>query len=208
MTNPIIKICGVKTPELASQAAKLGADFIGIVFHPPSERYVSLEQAKLIAQACKQAAAIAVGVFVNHTATQIADIIKSTGITMIQVHGQTSRQQHHLLPAKYPRIYVQTVRSEGLINPDIDNGLQYCDASRDFLLFDTSQPGKGRAFKWEKFSYIGPFRHGLAGGLNAENVRLAIEKIQPLLLDLSSGVENASGEKDCALIEEFIQLIK
>ena len=43
--NLIIKICGIRDPEMAEQAAMLGVNLIGIIFHPLSPRYVSLDQA-------------------------------------------------------------------------------------------------------------------------------------------------------------------
>ncbi len=43
-----IKICGITTPQDAALAAELGADFIGLNFHPHSPRYITEGQAKEI----------------------------------------------------------------------------------------------------------------------------------------------------------------
>lgn len=206
--NTLIKICGVKTPELVSRIVELGADMIGLVFHPPSKRYVSPEQARLISQACHKAGIISVGIFVNHTARQIQEIIDISEITMIELQGAIAKQQHHFLPVKYPRIYAQSVSSNGQIIDDIDGGLEHCDSQRDYLLFDNNEGGTGKTFNWEGFDYKGPFRSGLAGGLNPENVTAAIKKFRPQLLSTSTGVENSTGNKDLGLIEKFISRIR
>ncbi|NNM59759.1 MAG: phosphoribosylanthranilate isomerase [Legionellales bacterium] len=207
MNKPVIKICGVCDPKMAGEAARLGADFVGIIFHPQSRRFVKIEQTKAIAAAAKENGAIPVAVFVDHTADQMAEICIQSDIQTIQLHGSMARKQHSLLPADYQRIYVQAVSSAGVINNDADNGLLYCDPRRDYLLFDNVEAGKGRPFNWDAFKYSGHFRMGLAGGLTPDNVGLAIKKFQPALVDVSSGVENSSGEKDLRLIKDFIKAV-
>ena len=45
-----IKICGITRVEDARAAAQRGADAIGLVFYPPSPRYLSVERAVEIAR--------------------------------------------------------------------------------------------------------------------------------------------------------------
>lgn len=47
----------------------------------------------------------------------------------------------------------------------------------------------------------------LAGGLNKSNVREAIDRVKPYMVDVSSGVE-ISNRKDEQLIREFIRTVK
>ena len=200
----LIKICGVRSPEMAEQAARAGANFIVIIFHPESKRFVNIEQAKIISAAATKNGAIPVGVFVNQSAEEIQDICLRANISVIQLHGNTPRQQHHNLSNHYLRFYVQTVLPNGNINPDNDNGLIHCDPKRDYVLFDNVEPGTGKILNWNIFDYHGPFRWGLSGGLTPDNIILALKKFQPNLIDVSSGVENISGEKDLSLIKNFI----
>ncbi len=199
-----VKICGIRTAEIAQQAAQAGADFMGLVFHPDSKRYVTLEQAKIIAAAVKAKGAIPVAVFVNHSAAEMHEICEKTAITWIQLHGSDAKQQHHLLPAHYQRIYVQSVTAKGEIPFDNESGLIHCNPARDFLLFDTAQPGSGKKFDWQLFNYQGKFRWFLAGGLTPDNVVAALKQLKPAGVDVSSGVENAAGEKDITLVRKFI----
>jgi phosphoribosylanthranilate isomerase len=198
-----IKICGLKTPELAYEAAMLGVDYIGLVFHPSSKRYVTLAQAYEIAQAVKLGGAQPVGVFVHHTANDMFAITKATDIQVIQLHGELSRAQHQLLGDDYQRLYACSVSLQGSVNHSELEGLQHCDPLGDYLLLDGPFAGSGQTFLWEQ-PYSGVFRIGLAGGLNARNVTQGIHTMKPALVDVSSGVENEQGEKTLALIKEFI----
>lgn len=194
-----IKLCGLVEPEMAYQAAILGADFIGLIFHAPSKRAVSLPQAKEISQAVRLAGAIPVAVFTSHTAAEMQDICIHTQIDTIQLHGAESKKQHSLLPENYSRIFALSGSEQA------PSGL---NPQRDFLLFDHFQPGSGLILDWENFSYIGEMKYGLAGGLRAENVSTAITKTKPYFVDVSSGIENHQGKKTLLLIEQFIRAVK
>ena len=85
MTNYLIKICGIRDPEMAVQAAIAGANLIGIIFHPLSPRYVSLEQAVLISHAVRKSGALPVAVFVHHTFIEMQRICDATHINIIQI---------------------------------------------------------------------------------------------------------------------------
>jgi phosphoribosylanthranilate isomerase len=207
MTKPLIKICGVRSPEIAKKAVLAGADFIGLVFDPKSRRFVTHEEAKIISQITRENGALPVGVFVEQTAAEIEEICAFAHIPVVQLHGATPRSQHHLLSKKCVRFYVQGVSPEGQICPDKEDGLSHCDPNRDYLLFDNEIPGKGKVFNWEKFHYNGHFKMILAGGLRAENVQMGIKKFRPAIVDVSGGVENAKGEKDIGMIKMFIEAV-
>lgn len=208
MKNTLIKICGIRDPSMATFAAQAGADFIGIVFHPTSKRFVEIEQATEIAAAAKQAGAQPVGVFVDTNAEMILKICQIARINTVQLHGDIARQQHHLLPPSFKRIYARTVDQNGQIENDKDGGLNYLDEDRDYLLFDNIQAGSGKTFDWSKFNYIGNFPWFFSGGLTIDNVGNAIQQFQPTAIDVSSGVEKSPGEKDKDLILKFINAVR
>lgn len=208
MRNTKIKICGLRDAELAKQAAIAGADYIGIIFHPASKRYASLEQASQIVAALKLTSSKPIAVFTEHTAADMLAICQALGINIVQLHGSTARQQHQLLPVNFQRIYVQTVLANGSIATDVDKGLFHCRPERDFVLFDAIQPGGGQTFDWKKFNYSGNFPWFLAGGLTANNVTTALQLLHPFAVDVSSGVENAQQQKDIGLIQAFISTVK
>lgn len=206
MTDHIIKICGIRDPEMAALAANAGANFIGIIFHPVSPRCVSVEQAAEISMAAKKAGALPVAVFVHHTVVEMRHICETANIDIVQLHGAMARASHHLLPDKYQRIYVQSVSdSDGL---QTDDGLRYLDSQRDFVLIDHEEPGQGNPINRQKFHYDLPFPWILAGGLSPSNVIAAICDLQPDGVDVSSGVESTKGNKNIFLIQKFVSSIR
>jgi len=203
--NILIKICGIQTMEMASVAAKAGANFVGMIFHPSSKRFVPDYIAKPICEAVEDCGAKMVGVFVDHLAYEMFDICELTGIKIVQLHGIFAKREAYKLPQHIQRIYVINVDYNGKI---LDAGdkqyIDQLDYKRDFLLFDGIQSGSGRAFDFNQFkcTYNVPFF--LAGGLNINNVEKAIMVVQPDGVDVSSGVENIYGVKAPALIRQFI----
>lgn len=203
MHKPLIKICGIRDATTAQYTAELGADFIGMVFYPPSHRHVSVQQAARIAEAVSNSNTTPVGVFVNQTVEEIVAICRQVRIIHVQLHGSAVREALALLPTDFRKLYVQPVSPQGYYDPACIPEL----SDQDFLLFDNQQPGKGLPFDWKSFQYSGGLRMGLAGGLNASNVGIAIRQFHPALVDVSGGVENASGDKDPHLIKEFIKTV-
>ncbi len=206
MANYIIKICGIRDPDMAEQAAMAGANFIGLVFHSASPRCVNLAEASAISHATKKSGAKPVAVFVNHTAAEMLRICESADIQIVQLHGAIARAHHHLLPDQYQRIYVQTVSDKGLLATD--EGLRYLDSERDFVLIDHIDSGQGKKVNWQTFRYQLRFPWMLAGGLTPTNVFNAISLLQPNGVDVSSGVESSKGNKDIVLIQQFIKSVR
>lgn len=198
MGNHLIKICGIKNPNVATDAAKAGANYIGIVFHPASPRHVELEDAIKISDAIYSGGAIPIAVFVNQSDIEMQSICEATNIKTVQLHGNIARKNHRSLPEDYQRFYVLSECQKPADN------LQHLNPYRDFILIDHARPGQGNSINWKKFRYSFPFRWFLAGGLTAINVQTAITILQPDGVDVSSGVESSPGNKDIALIKNFI----
>ena len=206
MANHIIKICGIRDPKMATQAATAGANLIGIIFHPSSPRHVSLDQAAAISHAATKAGAFPVAVFVNQTDFEMRRICEAADIQIVQLHGTIARAHHQLLPDEYQRIYVQTVLDTGELQTD--DGLRYLDPNRDLILIDHPNPGQGNIINQLEFHYNLPFPWILAGGLSPSTVVAAINNLQPDGVDVSSGVESSRGNKNISLIQQFITSIR
>lgn len=208
MIKPSIKICGVTCPTLAAKAVALGADYIGLVFHPSSKRNVDINTAKAIALATHQAGGLAVAVFVDQAFQAMQTILDKTKINIAQLHGPMAKASHAYLPDSITRIFVQTIQDNGSIVNDSSDGLSRCKIARDMLLFDAKIPGQGKALPWERMVFPHDFRFGIAGGLNVDNVSKALSYLPAHLIDISSGVENAEGQKDMAKIQSFIDRVR
>jgi len=189
-----VKICGLKRLEDALLAVELGADALGFVFYPKSPRYVTPEEVlKIISKL--PPFVTTVGVFVNETRETVAKILEITGLDLVQFHGD---EPPSLCASFFPR----SLKAFRVKSPeDLEQIKDYQGTVRAILLdtFVKGLPGgTGQTFDWELAvvaqKYDIPII--LAGGLNPENVALAMEKVRPFGLDLSSGVEKSPGLKD------------
>jgi phosphoribosylanthranilate isomerase len=185
-----VKICGVTTPEDAALAADLGAAAIGMVFWPGSPRAIDLPRAREIVAALPPFV-MAVGVFVNQA--DAADIASAAGLDAMQLHGDER-------PETYRDLAIRTIKAIGVSGPA---SVQHAAAvpRKSALLLDAHDPirrgGTGQPVDWSIAEAIARHRPViLSGGLNAENVVLAIETVRPAAIDVSSGVESAPGIKD------------
>ena len=196
-----IKICGLKEAEHVQAAVEAGANAIGFVF-APSKRQVSPEKAQELAAGIP-ASVKKIGVFVNSSAEEINEIVKTVPLDYVQLHGDESA-------ALYEQIEVPVIRAISIRNAeDVDRAFR--DAA-PLVLIDAPgtdfRGGSGHTFDWdlvEKYAEARPFI--LAGGLNPDNVGEAITRIRPVMVDVSSGVET-DGRKDSDKIKAFIRAVQ
>ena len=185
-------------------AARLGADAIGLVFYPPSPRYVEVEQAAEIAAALPPFVTT-VGLFVNADEQTIADVISRVRIDLIQFHGNECKDYCGL----HQRPYIKAVR----MSDDVDLDKQLNDFSQARgLLLDTYKAGvpggTGEQFNWDRVPAHLADKFILAGGLTPENVKDAVAQVHPYAVDVSGGVESAPGKKDTEKMARFIEAVR
>ena len=195
-----IKICGITRPQDGQDAARLGADAIGLVFYAPSPRAVTIEQAKAICDAMPPFVT-RVGLFVNAERSEINNVLAEVQLDLLQFHGDET-------PADcewYERPYLKALR----MAPDIDviaQAAAYQQAAGILLdSYDAGVPGgTGQTFDWQRVPDEIRQSIILAGGLNPQNVATAIELLRPYAVDVSGGVEAAKGIKDKDKMAAFI----
>jgi phosphoribosylanthranilate isomerase len=206
-----IKICGITTTEDAQQAARAGADAVGLNFYPGSPRFLSVTQARDIAAAATDRVA-KVGVFVNADSDRMLDLAETVGLDMIQLHGDEPSQTLQRL-SDYPVIKAFRCRRDGL--EPVLGFLKQCRAEGrlpDAVLLDAHAPGKyggtGQCIDWPAVrgaqATIGGVPVVLAGGLTAENVAQAIVEARPAAVDTAGGVELSPGMKDPNKMNRFV----
>ncbi|MEI3604184.1 phosphoribosylanthranilate isomerase [Pseudogracilibacillus sp. SE30717A] len=193
-----VKICGVTSLETAKVVQNAGADFIGFVFAPSKRRIAPVkaaEIAKHLSPSLKK-----VGVFVNESLENIKLIANLVGLDYIQLHGDEPKQLATKIP--YPIIKAFSI--------DQVDAATIQDYPYDYLLIDspgeTFRGGSGNTFNWKKLNELKIDRRKLllAGGLNINNIKEAIDTVHPIGVDVSSGVET-DGVKDHEKIHQFIQ---
>jgi phosphoribosylanthranilate isomerase len=195
-----IKICGITRVKDAQAATEHGADALGLVFYRPSPRCVSLEQARAIVE--RTGAFLAtVAVFVNPTREEVQEVVRYTGVTMLQFHGD----EEPAFCAGFDRPYIKAAR----LRPGL-NLLEYLSpyaSARAWMLdayHDDLWGGTGGTFDWS----LVPARSArpiiVSGGLTPENVAGAVRRARPYAVDVSTGVEAAKGVKDAERIAAFV----
>ncbi len=193
-----IKICGISTAEAARCACQSGADAIGLMFYEKSSRFISINQAQEIQSVIPPFVA-SVAVFANATKEKVKETVLKVAPHYLQFHGDETEEFCQQFDLPYIRA-IQVKTSSSLLARE-----QQFPSSKAILLDSDAGDrygGTGKEFDWDKGHYGGTKPVILAGGLNPENVCLAISKFNPFAADVSSGVET-DGIKDLAKIELF-----
>lgn len=196
-----VKICGITRPEDALEAILHGADAIGLVFYPQSPRYVTPLQAAEIVKKVPAFITV-VGLFVNAEASEISDILSAVHLDLLQFHGDETPMQCR----QFSRPYMKAIRVKSDTNL-VQYAADYADAKALLLdAFAEGVPGgTGQVFDWNLIPSNLSVPVVLAGGLNADNVTQAIQKVRPYAVDVSGGVEASKGIKDAAKISAFMR---
>ncbi len=205
-----VKICGLTCIEDARFCAELGADWIGLNFHPASPRYVERSVAADIIDALPERVSV-VGVFVDRPPIEVAGVADRLGLDIVQLHGQEPPED--LLPLRGLRV----IRAFRLNHPSewaaVRSYLTRADAlgrPLDRVLIDAyvaGQPGgTGTSITDEILDCRPPLPHLiLAGGLTPSNVADRIARVRPWMVNVASGVESTPGRKDPELVTAFIR---
>lgn len=198
-----VKICGITRPQDGVAAARAGADAIGLVFYPPSPRFLSVERAREIRDALPPFVQ-AVALFVNADAAQVAQVIGRVHPSLLQFHGEETPE----FCAQFGVPYVKACR----VAPGVDL-LKYLRAfsSASGWLLDAhveEYGGVGASFDWSLVPDSLERPLVLSGGLTRDNVAIAVRRVRPWAVDVSSGVESAKGIKDAARIAAFIAEVR
>ncbi len=204
-----IKICGVTTPADAHAAAMLGADAIGLNFHPGSPRCVAGSVASAILRGLPPFVE-AVAVFVEQPPAVVAAVLRDLGrVHTVQMHGKLSAEVDY---APFRFLPAFAVRGPDDLSA-IDAFLEALRARASLpvaVLVDGHAPGQhggtGRTAPWELLASFRPaVPLVLAGGLTPDNVAEAVRVVRPYAVDVASGVESAPGKKDAGKVRAFIE---
>lgn len=193
----LTKICGVTRPGDAAIAARLGADFIGVVFFERSRRCVTVEQAIEIGLAAGASSdhVRVVGVFVDASPEVVRSTVAAARLDAVQLHGAI----------------------EGVFDVPVIRAIaadhSMATPPADFLLVDNAsgaeRGGSGRTFEWSALDRTKLRRpYFVAGGLHAGNVALAIATLSPDGVDVASGVEDDPGVKNNAKLHAFFDAVR
>jgi phosphoribosylanthranilate isomerase len=206
-----IKICGVTTESDAAEACRLGADAVGLNFHPGSPRCIDAATAERILRVLPPFVE-AVGVFVNEPWRRaLRRANRFHWLRYVQMHGDV----HQPDSVAHRRIDAFRVRDRD----DLEEITRYLgvagahDQLPAAILLDGyaagSYGGTGQTAPWD---LIAAFRPGvpviLAGGLTPDNVAEAVRVVRPYAVDVASGVESSPGRKEPDKMRRFIDAVR
>ena len=198
MNNIKIKFCGLFREEDIEYVNKLNPDYIGFVF-AKSKRQITKEKAIDLKHKLKSNIKV-VGVFVDEDIEKIIDLLSNGVIDIAQLHGNEREEDIKNIKNKSKKQVIKAIRVT--TSEDIESWKNSC---ADFLLLDNGQ-GTGKTFDWNNIKNLNrPFF--LAGGLSIDNIKEAIEKVSPMAIDISSGIES-NGVKDYEKMKEVMKILE
>lgn len=210
--KPDVKICGLKTADAIERAVARGATHIGFIFFEKSPRNIDPALAGELADAVRGKVKI-VAVTVDANDDDLDDVVSLLRPDILQLHGHESPERILHIKAIYglPVMKVFSVRDAA----DLARVDPYIGVA-DRFLFDAKAPkgselpgGNGVAFDWNLMASLDEsVDYMLSGGLNKENVAIALSSTRATGVDVSSGVESEPGVKDLGMIDAFFDAVK
>lgn len=210
MTNPVsVKICGLATVDDVRACADAGANYMGLVFFEKSPRNITIPAARELALAAPMGL-VKVALVVNPSDAELDAITGTVPLDMLQLHGRETPERVAEVKARYG---LPVMKAVGIADGDDLPKLESYFGVADQILVDAKPPkggelpgGNGLSFDWRLIAgRRWPCPWMLAGGLTPENVTEAVTMTGAKQADVSSGVEDAPGQKNAELIEKFVQ---
>jgi len=208
-----VKICGITSREDLAVAEEAGADVVGFVVGvAASPRNLTLEKAKEI----RRQASTTVEKFAVTVPTSVDFLVKlheELKPDAIQIHGESISE------ASVLRGRLRGVRLVKAVSAKPGKAVKAAltaAESFDAVLLDSFVHGKhggtGVTHDWTLSKRVKqaiyPTPLILAGGLTPENVKAAVQFVQPYGVDVSSGVELRPGVKDPKKVLAFVKACK
>ena len=214
MKTPFIQIAGVIDQAEADMLVECGVPFLGFPLRLPvnTEDLTEAEAAAIIRALPEGTHAILITY--QNRADEIIEFCDQLGTSYIQLHGDISLAELTKLKTARPDFYI--IKSLVVGQHTSDQLKEMIAELADFVdafITDTFDPktgasgATGKTHDWNisrELVELSPKPVILAGGLNADNVRTAIDAVRPAGIDTHTGLENADGRKNRALVERFM----
>lgn len=220
-----VKLCGTTSIRDAQMAVDARADYLGVLVDVPgSERSQSLDEALTIAKSCQIPVAILLS---GKSVEEIITIAQDVRPFAVHLLSQMPRQDIQELKERldcqvWLTVYLPVKgEAEADVDPVKEQMKNYEQAGADLIIIDAASRavdgtlgrcgGTGKVVDWDaakelvKSVQVPVF---LAGGINPDNVREAILKVDPYGVDLASGVEKSRCNRDPEKVKSFMQIVR
>ena len=210
MTINKIKVCGITDLSIANFCIENGADYLGFVSYSDSPRDISFHESKsIIDKLSSPINTVAVTVNAN---IDNAKEIEDSGFNFIQCHGSETPDYLSMIKKTTS---LKIIKAFGISSQNdlfnIGNYSEFCD----FFLMDAKPEGSempggnAKKFNWNLLRDQNINKQFfLSGGLDEDNIEIAIKNNITSLFDVSSSVESSPGVKDTLKIKQFINRVK
>lgn len=208
-----VKICGITNIKDALDAARLGADFVGLLVEIGfSEDKLTREEAKEI---IKKLPLEVSPVFVTYLqkAEPIIEIAEHIKPQIIQLHNDISLREIGKIRKALKK--VEITKTISVKDSGSAKEAKRFEKYVDYLLLDTAAEGRrggtGKTHDWDISAEVVQAVKSkvfLAGGLNPDNVEEAVRKVKPFAVDTNSGVKKKARVKDYDKMKMFIERAK
>ncbi|MGA7952324.1 MAG: phosphoribosylanthranilate isomerase [Gloeobacterales cyanobacterium] len=207
---PRIKICGLTEPDQAIAIAQMGVHALGFIGVPQSPRYVMPSQLPALVKNLPPFTDRVV-VLADPTDEEIEAYCLDGRVSTIQLHGAESPERCKQVQRRFP--WLRLIKAFRIRSTDDLAKTEAYAAIIDSYLLDAYHPeqlgGTGQTLNWEELVAYQPSRPWiLAGGLTPDNVHLALSRLTPHALDLSSGVEDSPGQKNLKSVRKLLNAIR
>ena len=212
-----VKICGNREASDVIMAAEAGADFIGLAFVPGRRRALDGDKAvRIIADLREKVASPpkVVGLFADQPLDEVDHLVQRCGLDMVQLCGGESLGYcgKIMVPVIKVLHVAESLDVDDAVN-SLSKGLSEVRDQGHLVTLDRRVEGlpggTGQSFNWDIARMLSSkgFQFLLAGGLTPENVSIAVSKVRPWGVDVSSGVETG-GAKDVEKVKAFIRAVR
>ncbi|MEO5588122.1 MAG: phosphoribosylanthranilate isomerase [Gemmatimonadaceae bacterium] len=212
MARTKIKFCGLTRPTDAAEAARLGADYAGVIF-APGRRTVTLPQARQVLDAASGTKRV--GIVGRERIAAVLHLALEADLDVLQLHGNFTTDEHRQIRDEFEGEIWSVMPIDATSGAMTLDWKELADCS-DGLVLDTIAGGQtggtGRTFDWslaapEIVAARANIPLVVAGGLTPKNVAQAIAILRPATVDVSSGVEISPGVKDHMLMSTFAEAV-
>ena len=195
-----LKICGINSENIIQTIIQNGGcQYLGFVFYPSSPRNLSIEESKKLTP------------LVPNYIKKVAVLVKPENSFVEKIKDQFDYLQlYETSPAKSKEL--KLISSKKIIQAikvkkkeDIDLYKQYIGVADEFI-FDSPAMEKSSTFNWDYLKNVKIKEWFLAGGVNVNNLKKAINITQKI--DISSSLEDNPGKKSVQKVSDFLLKVK